>query len=240
VLVNGVRLVPDASGALWWPGERTLVVADLHLEKGSAYAAAGRSMLPPYDTRATVEKLAQLMRRYSPKRLIALGDSFHDGEAGGRLSGDDRARLLRLTSATEMIWIAGNHDPAPPANLGGVVMEVFSSGGLTFQHLPEGRTAGEVAGHLHPKASVVVRGRKVTRRCFVTDGAKLVLPAFGAFTGGLSVMDQAFVALFRRRFHAWMLGDGQVFPVPAARILGSEDEGAERGETSPAGTLHRN
>jgi DNA ligase-associated metallophosphoesterase len=224
MMVNGARLVPDPSGALWWPGEKTLVVADLHFEKGSSFATRGRNFLPPYDTRATVEALARLVRHYTPKRLVALGDSFHDDGAASRLHIDDVARLERIAEQTELVWIAGNHDPSPPDGLGGRIEEELAIGPLRFRHIPEGREAGEVAGHLHPKATVVVRGHGLTRRCFVTDGVKLVLPAFGAYAGGLDVRDQAFFTLFRRRFTAWMLGDARVFPVPAARLGFAESE----------------
>jgi DNA ligase-associated metallophosphoesterase len=227
LLVNGARLVPDPSGALWWPAEKTLAVADLHFEKGSSFATRRRNFLPPYDTRATAEALNSLVRRFQPRRLIALGDSFHDGGAVARLHADDVARLKRIAGLTELIWIAGNHDPAPPADLGGRVETVLDIGPLRFQHIPEGKRPGEVAGHLHPKATVVVRGHAMTRRCFVTDGVKLILPAFGAYTGGLDVRDPAFLPLFRRRFHAWMLGDRQVFPIPAARLVADPGQMAE-------------
>lgn len=218
MMVNGVRLTCDPSGALWWAERRTLVLADLHLEKGSGLAAAGAGLLPPYDTRATLGRIEMLQRRYRPATTICLGDSFHDGNAGERLGEEDAARLRRLTAAADWIWIEGNHDPHPPQNLGGRVLPEFSVGGLHFRHLPTGAQAGEVAGHLHPKAAVRVRGRRLARRCFVTDGAKLVLPAFGAYAGGLCVLDPAFHALFRRNFHAWMLGENEVIPVQAGRL----------------------
>ncbi|HUN49849.1 MAG TPA: metallophosphoesterase, partial [Candidatus Sulfotelmatobacter sp.] len=122
MMVNGVRLTCDPSGALWWPERRTLVLADLHLEKGSGLAAAGAGLLPPYDTRATLGRIAMLFRRYRPAATICLGDSFHDGEAGERLSEEDAIRLRRLTAATDWIWIEGNHDPEPPRHLGGRVL----------------------------------------------------------------------------------------------------------------------
>lgn len=219
MMVNSVRLTPDPSGALWWPEARTMIVADLHLEKGSAFARRG-VLLPPYDSRATLDKLDALVRRYAPRRLIALGDSFHDPDAADRLSADDLGRFKRISEKAQILWIAGNHDPVPPtAMLGGEVVEELTEGGLVFRHQAASvRVAGEVSGHYHPKASVTVRGRRLTRRCFVTDGARLVLPAFGAYAGGLDVRDAAFVPLFRHRFQAWILGDTQVFPVPSQRI----------------------
>lgn len=219
MLLNGVRLMPDATGALWWPATRTLIVADLHLEKGSAYAARSRQFLPPYDTRATLGRLEALQRRHRPARWLCLGDSFHDQEAADRLADEDADRLRRLAGQSDWVWLCGNHDPAPPGNLGGRVVEELAEGGLVFRHqAAEGRQPGEVSGHFHPKASVVVQGKRLTRRCFVSDGIRLVLPAFGAYAGGLDVLDRAFAPLFSRMFHAWLLGDASVFAVPRDRL----------------------
>ena len=218
MLVNGARLVGDPSGALWWPDHRALILADLHLEKGSGIAARGAGLLPPYDTRATLCAIEALFRRYRPAMLISLGDSFHDRGATARLGHEDSHRLRRLTAATDWIWIEGNHDPEPPAGVGGRALGEIALGPLVFRHQATGGPAGEVSGHLHPKAAVRVRGRRLTRRCFVTNGARLVLPAFGAYTGGLCVLDPAFKPLFRHGFHAWMLGEEQLYPVPSSRL----------------------
>jgi len=217
--IAGVALTPDLSGALWWSAERTLVVSDLHLEKGSAYAARGQ-VLPPYDTRATLAELESVIAARRPARVIALGDSFHDATTDARMAADDRAALAALVAAVDdWIWIEGNHDPQPPEHLGGVVRAELTLGPLTFRHEPTG-AAGEVAGHLHPCAKVARRGRTVRRRCFATDGARLVMPAFGAFTGGLNVCDPAFDAAFPDAPpSAFMLGRDQVWPVAARRLL---------------------
>jgi len=206
--VASVSLIPLVEGALWWPEERTLVVADLHLEKGSSFARRGQ-MLPPYDTMATLQRLAAILARLAPSRVIALGDSFHDRNAGDRLNAADRASLRAMTAAAEWVWIAGNHDPDPPRDLGGWATSELSIGPLTFRHEPRpGAQPGEIAGHLHPSARLVGRGRSIRRRCFAADGRRLVLPAFGALAGGLNVLDAAFRPLFEgRAFHAWMLGD---------------------------------
>jgi len=206
--VASVSLIPLVEGALWWPEERTLIVADLHLEKGSSFARRGQ-MLPPYDTMATLQRLAAILARLAPSRVIALGDSFHDRNAGDRLNAADRASLRAMTAAAEWIWIAGNHDPDPPRDLGGWATSELSIGPLTFRHEPRpGAQPGEIAGHLHPSARLVGRGRSIRRRCFAADGRRLVLPAFGALAGGLNVLDAAFRPLFEgRAFHAWMLGD---------------------------------
>ncbi len=182
-------LVPLPEGGLWWPGQRLLVVSDLHLEKGSSYAARGQ-MLPPYDTGATLAVVERLVAQLMPQTIISLGDSFHDRAAELRLPEPYAERIRALTAAHDWIWVEGNHDPDPPAHLGGRAEKTVRLGPLVFRHEPEGE-AGEVAGHLHPVAKVKGRGRNVRRRCFASDGARLVMPAMGAFTGGLNVLDDA-------------------------------------------------
>lgn len=213
MMVNGVRLVPDPSGALWWPSERTLVVADLHLEKAASFAAR-RVLLPPYDTRSTLARLKVLIRRYTPRRVVCLGDSFHSTQGPRSLHEADREVLARMTTECEWLWLFGNHDPSLPDGFPGEVSDRLVLSGLTLQHAPDGpRGAGEVFGHFHPKATVVVRGRTLTRRCFLTDGRRLVLPAFGAFAGGLDALDGAFAGVFQGVYTGWLLGERQVFPV---------------------------
>lgn len=213
--VNGEMLVLDASGALYWPRECTLVLADLHFEKGSSYARNG-IYLPPYDTRTTLKRIAKLMTHYRPQCVIALGDSFHDRGADGRLDESERSALAALTKSTDWIWIAGNHDPDPPVWLGGRTALEYALGGLMFRHDPSLRPEpGEIAGHLHPCHTVTRRGRSLRRRCFVSDGTRLVMPAFGTYAGGLDVRDGAFDRLFPRAFLAYMLGTRRVYAVEA-------------------------
>ena len=222
--VAGCELVATPEGGLYWPARKTLIVADLHMEKGSAFACKGL-MLPPYDTPSTLAVIDALMGRYRPQRVIALGDSFHreDGHLG--LTGDARALIAGLTGKTDWIWIAGNHDPAPPLGLGGSARAEISIDGLSFRHGPRagsgaGAGAGEIAGHLHPVARLRSRGRVIRRRCFASDGQRLVMPAMGAYAGGLNVLDAAFAGLFPpRRFHAWMLGSDRVYPLRASRLI---------------------
>lgn len=209
ITVNGADLVADHAGALWWPERRVAVVADLHFEKGSALG------LPPYDSRETLERLERLCDRLAPAQVIALGDSFHDRRAEERIDEADGTRLIRLTSGCDWVWIEGNHDPAPAGLWGGRVAEEIVVGPLVFRHqAEEGRAAGEVSGHYHPKLSVAVRGRMVTGRCFLSDGLRLVLPAFGAFTGGLDARDPALRRLFGRGLAAHVLGVSRVVRIP--------------------------
>ena len=215
--IAGAQLQPDPSGALYWPDEATLILADLHLEKGSALARRG-IFLPPYDSRATLGRLKRLCERFEPKRVIALGDSFHDPEGPARLPEADRALLTGLTRRHGFVWIAGNHDGVSPASLGGAVTEELSVGPLVFRHLPSAEASGEIAGHLHPCASVSVKGRRFRRRCFVGDGTRLILPAFGAFTGGLDLFDQAFAGLFGRAITAFLLGETAVYAFPERHL----------------------
>ncbi len=214
--VNGATLAPDSSGGLWWAAERTLVFSDLHLEKASSLARRGYGLLPPYDTRATLAAIAAAISRYAPARVICLGDNFHDEGGSARLHPADREALVAMVAARDWIWLAGNHDPGLDGNLGGQIVEELHLGPLVFRHEPlPGIQPGEIAGHLHPKASVTVTGAQFTRRCFASDGHRVVMPAFGAFTGGLDLSHKAFRGLFRAGLHAWILGDRTVhrFPV---------------------------
>lgn len=220
VTVNGVALAADCLGALTWREEGLLVIADLHLEKGSSFARRGQ-LLPPYDTTETLARLARLITHYAPRTLIALGDNFHDGGGPARLSDQDRASLIALQRGRDWIWITGNHDPDPVDGIGGTFATSLAIGPLTFRHLPS-RDApdGEIAGHLHPVARVAQRGRAVSRRCFACDGGRLVMPAFGAYTGGLNIRDRAFAAVFgTRKFSAHMLGEDRLYAFAASRCL---------------------
>jgi DNA ligase-associated metallophosphoesterase len=213
--INGETLMLDCAGAAWWPAERMLVFSDIHFEKGSSLARRG-VLLPPYDTRTTLKRMAALIARYVPARVIALGDSFHDREAADRLDDEERGMLAAFVRATDWIWIEGNHDPQPPAWLGGTVTETIAIGGLVFRHEPSATPQpGEIAGHLHPCATVTMRGRSLRRRCFAADGTRLVMPAFGAYTGGLDVRDVAIATLFSDAFAAYMLGGRRVYAVAA-------------------------
>lgn len=220
IALAGFTFVADCCGALYWPEEGLLAVADLHLEKGSSFAKRG-VFLPPYDTAATLARLGQLIAHYAPRCVIALGDNFHDGEGADRLHETDRDNLRALQRGRDWIWITGNHDPDPAEGIGGRFAATLAVGAIAFRHEPTAQaTDGEIAGHLHPVARVTQRGRTVSRRCFASNGKQAVMPAFGAFTGGLNVRHEAFIEVFGTLgFTAHMLGEGRLYAFAAKRCL---------------------
>ena len=172
-------------GAVYWPAERSMLVADLHLEKASWFARLGQ-MLPPYDSLATLQALSDDIERTNAQRLYCLGDSFHDRFGCERLPGSARELLLRMTSQIDWVWIVGNHDPGFADHCGGRIEEECHIAGVVLRHeavVAEARP--EISGHFHPKMRFNLKGRNVSRRCFVASATKLILPAFGALTGGL-------------------------------------------------------
>jgi DNA ligase-associated metallophosphoesterase len=219
----GATFQADLEGALLWPAESTLIVADLHLEKGSSYAGRNRAQfLPPYDTRATVERLERLVARHAPRRVICLGDSVHDPGAEDRIDAEDSTRIGALTGSCDWIWIAGNHDPEPPAGWGGTILREVAIGNIVFRHQahaasPDAETC-EISGHFHPVASVATKVSRLSARCFAGDGRRLVLPAFGAYAGGLNVLDPAIAQLFELVFDVVMLGRRRLFAFSSANL----------------------
>jgi DNA ligase-associated metallophosphoesterase len=216
----GAALLADPTGALVWPLQRTLVVADLHLEKASSLAARRGLLLPPYDTAATLAKLADAILRNDVRRVVALGDSFHDPNGPARMPAEAGAALRALMRGRDWIWLRGNHDPEP-LDMEGDSCAEFTLGPLVFRHAPRDPGSGaEVAGHLHPAARLVWSGRAIRRRCFAIGRCRLVLPAFGALAGGLNVLDQAFSPLFAGRPGVALLGGRRVYPVSPALLIG--------------------
>jgi DNA ligase-associated metallophosphoesterase len=216
----GADLLADASGAVIWPQAGLIAVADLHLEKGSGFAARG-ALLPPYDTAATLGRLERLVADWRPRQVVCVGDSFHDRQAAMRLDAADARRIAALTQAADWVWIAGNHDPAPPVTWGGRIADRLDVGPLRFRHEAEPGVIvpGEVSGHFHPKARVRVRGGCRRGRCFVVDGRRLILPAFGAYAGGLDVLDPAIRGLLARAFAVLLIGDKKVFPFGPQHLI---------------------
>ncbi len=223
VRLAGIVARLDPSGALWWPAERTLVVSDLHLETGSSWARR-RQMLPPYDSFVTLARLEAAVARHRPRRIVSLGDSFHDPFGVERLPAELAGRIAALAAEADLVWVTGNHEGRSVSALPGRTVDVLAVGPLTFRHEPSpalAEGAFEVAGHLHPAARVAARGRALRRRCFAGCERRLVMPAFGALTGGLNVTDAAFRALWPdlSAFRAFLMGRSAVFPVPSAALL---------------------
>jgi len=216
VTLAGQTVVLDHSGAAWLPETGDLLVADLHFEKGSAFAARGQALLPPYDTAETLRRLEHVIKRIEPKRVVCMGDTLHDLAGETRMAETDRNRLARMVAKQDWVWIAGNHDPAPPDGYGGKAAPELRVGNLLLRHdVDHGPDAaipaGEVIGHYHPKAAVRVRGRRISGRCFATDGRLMILPAFGAFTGGLNATEPAIANLLSSDFQVFMIGRKGLF-----------------------------
>ncbi|MCB2113763.1 MAG: ligase-associated DNA damage response endonuclease PdeM [Parvularculaceae bacterium] len=220
ITVNLERLIALANGALYWPAREMLIVADLHFEKGSHFAMKG-VLLPPYDTRVTLTRLAATIREIKPASVVSLGDAFHDGGSEARIGAADAALLEQIVSSVRWTWILGNHDPAPPSRFGGAVEGALLCGRLLFRHEAAAWfERGEISGHFHPVARVRAETRLIRRRCFATDGERLVMPAFGAYAGGLNILDAAFDGVFRNDLTAWMIGRSGIYPFAADRLLG--------------------
>lgn len=221
ILVAGMPFIALPGGALWHEADRVLVVADLHLEKGSSYARRGE-LLPPYDSGATLATLSTLVVSLDPAVVIALGDSFHDNGGAERLGAYDRSALSALQRGRDWIWIAGNHDDDLPAELAGTHASELRLGDVVFRHEPASGDAaiGEIAGHLHPAARVAGPRGSVRRKCFLGDGMRSILPAFGALAGGLNVLSAPFGPLFPVGFTAYVLGASAVYPVARNRLVG--------------------
>lgn len=209
--------VLDLTGALYLPTDDVLLVADLHFEKGSSFAQKGM-MLPPYDTRETLKALSEAVHRYDPRAVVALGDSFHDIGGPDRLGDEERAALAQVQAGRDWIWVTGNHDRTLPESIGGEVTDEMTLGPLTLRHEPVEGAAAEVAGHLHPVGKVVMRGRSTRRRCFLTDGSRCIMPALGAYAGGLNACDAAFKPLFPKGFTAHLIGTERIYAIAKSML----------------------
>ena len=218
----GERLRPLPCGGLFWPARNTLLVADLHFEKASAFAAKGW-LLPPYDSAETLRRLIDALEHTGATRVVCLGDSFHDARGPDRLATGVRDALRGLIASLDWLWITGNHDDRAGASLGGRVMAEARIGALTLRHEADPDDASpEVSGHYHPKVAIHHRGRRIARRCFAVSATKIIVPAYGAFTGGLDVEDPAIQRVMRGRVTAWVAEGARLlpFPVVAAAAAG--------------------
>ena len=186
-----LRLV--AGRALFWPRENALLVADLHLEKASFYAKHGQ-MLPPYDSRETLGRVAEALRETGARRVFCLGDNFHDAAGTERLEPHAGGMLAALTRATDWVWITGNHDGDATPAAGTLADELEVSGMILRHRTKRGEIRPELSGHWHPKLTVAAKGRRIARPCAVASETRLVLPAFGALTGGLNAADPAILS----------------------------------------------
>ena len=216
----GATLRPMPCGALYWPAQSALLVADLHFEKASAFARRGW-LLPPHDSAETIRRLIDAIEVTGARRVYCLGDSFHDSGGPERLAAGPRAALRALTTALDWLWITGNHDDSAGAALGGRAMATAHIDGLVLRHEADPHDpAPEISGHFHPKVAVHVRGRRITRRCFAVSPAKIILPAYGAFAGGLDVADPAITGVMRGPVTAVVAEAGRLlrFPVTPAAI----------------------
>jgi len=227
ILFQGEQFFCDHQGGLFWPQQNCLIVSDLHLEKGAAMAAGG-SLVPPYDTGETLNRLARCIERWRPEKVICLGDSFHRDDSASNLPLKYRVQLSEMIRGKDWLWITGNHDPQRPAGLQGNCQQELTIGRLTFRHEQQNTgqvddlfafQSGEISGHLHPSAVIHRRTKRLRRRCFAGDDQRLILPAFGAFTGGLNISHPAYAGLFdQNNLRVWMLGQNQVYELAASQL----------------------
>ncbi len=212
----GAVLQARATGALWWAEKSVLIVSDLHLGKSERIARRGGAMLPPYETRDTLHRLDAEIAATQPRTVICLGDSFDDRAAADGLIEEELTWLTRLIAVRRWVWIEGNHDPGP-LDLAGTHLAELPEAPLTFRHIAKPGASGEVSGHYHPKATVQTRGRRVSRPCFLYDSDRVILPAFGTYTGGLRARNPALTGLMHPEARAILTGPvPQVVPMQAA------------------------
>lgn len=217
-LFHGADLRARPSGALWWPDRALLAVADLHLGKACRMARRGGAALPPYESADTLARLEAEIRATAPACVISLGDSFDDTAAAALLDADLRARLSRLADACDWVWVHGNHDP-DRLPLPGRQVAAMQIDGLAFTHIATA-ASGEVSGHYHPKARLRLRGGAVTRRCFLIDAARVILPAFGTYTGGLDTTAPELCRLMADDAQAVLLGETALaVPMPRRKSV---------------------
>ncbi|WP_109463795.1 ligase-associated DNA damage response endonuclease PdeM [Albibacillus kandeliae] len=214
ITLAGAELLALGSGALWWPDKSLLCVSDLHFGKSERIARRGGAVLPPYDTRDTLNRLAADLLATGAKTVVCLGDSFDDLDAAAGLAEEERLWLVRLQAGRRWVWIEGNHDPGPVA-LGGTHLAELPLPPVTFRHIARPGASGEISGHYHPKAQVKTRARTISRPAFLVDKDRIVMPAYGTYTGGLRSHDAVLTTLMRREALAILTGpQPQAVPMP--------------------------
>jgi DNA ligase-associated metallophosphoesterase len=219
--LNAQRIILDPAGAMFLPEHGLLCISDLHLEKGAAFARRGQ-LLPPWDTLATLRILEVVIARHNPSIVVSLGDNFHDRYGSLHMPEEFRRLVNAMAAGREWIWINGNHDPDGVTGLAGISADTLDYAGLHFRHEPlKVPRPGEIAGHLHPAATLLRRNRAVRRPCFAIDGRRLIMPSFGVLTGGLDIDNPAFAGLFdKSRLTAHMLSQGQIHSFAHAVLRG--------------------
>jgi len=230
ILLAGETLLPLPSGALWWPERRLLAVSDLHLGRSERTAREGGSLLPPYETRDTLDRLEAVIAETGPREVVLLGDSFDDMAALAALRETVVERLTGMAWGRRWIWIAGNHDPGP-LELPGTYLGELDAGPLVFRHIALPGAVGEVSGHYHPKIRLRLRGSHIARPCFLADTNRVILPAFGTYTGGLDVHDSAFDGLFGPEARAYLTGRSVTVLPRHAEMLSALAGGRRGGRT---------
>jgi len=193
--VGSANVAAMTSGALWWAKERLLAVSDLHLGRTERQARLGGGLLPPYETEDTLNRLETVIGETSARTIVLVGDSFDDLTAAEEIADQISERLLRMAAGRKFVWVAGNHDPGS-VDLPGSNMSTYRHGDLMFRHIAKPGAEGEISGHYHPKARFRLKGQFISRPCFLADDQRIILPAFGTYTGGLDIQNPAFDRVF--------------------------------------------
>ena len=209
------ELVAMPSGALWWPAQSILCVSDLHFGKSNRLARIGQSWIPPYENQDTLLRLETDLDTTSAKKIICLGDSFDDNEASQSLPSDELLWITKMQAGREWIWISGNHDPSPK-NLGGSFLHYLEIEKINFQHIASAEERFEISGHYHPKIRVIIKGQSFKRRCFLVDENRVILPAYGTYTGGLYCNRDPLRSIMQRKAIALMTGK-EIYPIPISK-----------------------
>ncbi len=229
LILCGETLTARASGALYWAAQRTLVVSDLHLGRSERIAREGGHIIPPYENTDTLERLESEINALNPTTIICLGDSFDDLGATASLTELETGWITRLQAGRKWVWVEGNHDPAP-LDLGGTNTETLALTPLTFRHISTSTARGEISGHFHPKATIPTRGRGISRPCFLFDEHRLIMPAFGTYTGGMKVTREPLSGMFGRDAQVIITGkSARRFPLHSAASKRSKPSASSSG-----------